>query len=121
MTTFYRKNFSQAAPRFDDSTSTYVGIPLTNDELEGDPPHEFIQCNLVNTEPPADSTITNCNTAIVRREVVDEDESIEIAVGGRILVVDKPKDLLLGRLKPNHVYEYRTEPLETTDGARERI
>ena len=57
---YRRCNFSRFQP--DTSGAEVVGIRLFPGD---DTPRTFIDCNLMNCEPPPGSIVTNCNTWIV--------------------------------------------------------
>lgn len=63
MARYENQNFAQSAPLTVDGRK--VGVPLH----AGEGPNEYVGCNLINCEPPAGSTATRCNTAIVEYEV----------------------------------------------------
>jgi hypothetical protein len=60
-------NFSHAEPVFKDGK--WLGHKLFPGD---DTPRTFRHCNLVNCEPPPNSTVIDCNCAIVRPHVMEE-------------------------------------------------
>ena len=75
--TYYHCNFTQPQPVFYRDGLAY-GVRLFPGD---DTPRAFIQCNLTNCEVPPGSTVEQCNTAIVSRNVAVETE--DIVVDGR--------------------------------------
>jgi len=75
--TYYHCNFTQPQPVFNRDGSA-KGVRLFPDD---DTPRTFIECNLTNCEVPPGSTVENCNTSVVSRNVAIETE--KIVVDGR--------------------------------------
>lgn len=74
---YYRCSFFQPQPVFY-RDSLACGVRIFPDD---DTPRTFIECNLVNCEFPPGSHIISCNTAVVSRNQVLEEE--EVTVDGR--------------------------------------
>ena len=76
-----------------------------------DTPRTFISCNMVNCEPPPDSTQIGCNNAIVERDVVySMDDLIEI--DGEVISGTQLKDVCYGKYE-NGAYLYFPSPKKT--------
>lgn len=76
-----------------------------------DTPRTFTNCNMVNCEPPPNSTIVKCNTTIVVRGVTVVTDTIELE--GETLEVTKLCDYIHGRYDAeNGEYVYKDTPLE---------
>ena len=74
-----------------------------------DAPRTFIDCNMVNCEPPPGSNQIGCNNAIIKRNVADSESVLEIdgfAIGGTQL-----KDIVYGKFE-NGSYLYFPTPKE---------
>ena len=80
-------NFSQSQPI--DVDGKKRGVRL----FPGDnTPRTFINCNLVNAEPPPGSTVTNCNTWIIERNAVTSTDSV--TVDGTRVEIDHHSDFV---------------------------
>ena len=67
-------NFAQDAP--DEWDGKKVGIRLFPGD---DTPRTFINCNLINCEPPPGSTVTGCQTILMERNILLQ--SLTVLVG----------------------------------------
>lgn len=103
-THFRRCNFAQPEP-VDQGGDVYTGVPI----LTGSGPCTFENCNLVNCEVPAGSTITKCNTTIRRSKV--EIRTDELVIDGLDLSPSVYADIIYGRQTEPGVYEYQPEPV----------
>lgn len=77
--TYYRCNFAQPQPVFYRDGSAH-GVQLFPGD---DTPRTFIECNLTNCLVPPGSTVEDCNTAVVSRNIATITEEVE--VDGRIV------------------------------------
>ena len=82
---YHNCNFSQASP----GTRLWPG---------NDTPRRFVECNMVNAEPPLGSTLERCNTTQVERSVEIGDRSVTVA--GRTVSIKRYTDRILGSLSP---------------------
>ena len=97
-------NFSQPAA-IDDGEGNKVGVRLFPDD---DRPRRFIGCNMVNCEPPPESEVLKCNTAITGIEAIDADE---LLINGASLIVEQRARVIYGRLDPQTLtYVYLDPP-----------
>ena len=71
-----------------------------------DTPRIFINCNLVNCEPPPGSILTKCNTTIVSRKIVNNTDSV--VIDGQVLSVDDYSDIIHGKYTVDG-YVYKTD------------
>lgn len=75
-----------------------------------DTPRTFIDCNLVNCEPPPGSTLTRCNTAI--REGCVEIGSEDLVIDGDTIQVKDYANIIYGKYR-NGEYVYQPTPIQT--------
>lgn len=69
----------------------------------------FIECNLVNCEPPPGSTVIDCNTAIRENTIEVGSENIEI--DGDIIEAKEYVNMIYGRYH-NGQYVYKASPVQ---------
>ena len=72
-TEYQRCNFSRFQP--DTSGAEVVGVRLFPGD---DTPRTFIDCNLMNCEPPPGSALVNCNTWIIETSIPGPTEDLVI-------------------------------------------
>ncbi len=93
---YIRCNFTQPAPLTVGPNKRGIkifGLDLT--------PRTFIDCNLVNVEPPPGSAMTGCNHVIKDFKVIDDADSTEVTLpDNTIAIFDLPFDLAYGRFDP---------------------
>lgn len=93
---FLKCNFFQQQPRFVDNK--WRGIKIFTE----DTPRVFINCNLCNAEPPPGSLVQDCLTIIRRYNIVDGDQTFDIAYGfwnistGEYEYFDSPRQYVKG-------------------------
>ena len=107
---YERCNFTQTVP--DTSGANPTGVRL----FPGDnTARTFRNCNLVNCEPPPNSTLISCNTSINEYGVFDYTETItvdSVVASSR----DFTKSVNYGRYNPdNGQYEYHPTPIEVPE------
>ncbi|KPL13116.1 hypothetical protein AMJ85_00215 [candidate division BRC1 bacterium SM23_51] len=71
---YYSCNLAQPQPVFNRDGSA-KGVRLFPGD---DTPRTFIQCNLTNCEVPPGSTVEECNTSVVSRNVAIETEEVVV-------------------------------------------
>ena len=108
--THYGVNFSKPAP-VDDGQGAKVGVRLFPDDNR---PRRFVECNLVNCEPPPGSEVVRCNTTLRGVETIRADE---VVIDGFVIPIDQRASLTYGRLNPDTLeYDYlptpRVEPID---------
>ena len=103
-TEFVRCNFSQPEPVLDGAV--YVGVRLFPGD---DTPRTFTNCNLVNCEVSAGSTMVKCNTTIRRTRV--QTGSDELVVDGVSIATPIYHDFIYGRQVSPGEYDYKDEPV----------
>ena len=65
----------------------------------------FVECNLVNCEPPPGAILIGCNTTLTELVVVDQDV---VTIDGEDLVTDIIEQHIYGRFNPKtETYEYK--------------
>ena len=75
-----------------------------------DTPRVFVQCNLINCEPPPGSTITKGNTSIIER-VLDRIDEL-IVDGVTISTTEYYNRVIHGRFDPDtETYVYKDTPI----------
>ena len=95
------KNCSFAHPQPVDTNGVKTGHRLFPSD---DTPRTFINCNLVNCEPPPGSTLLKCNTTIVSRGIVSSTDSI--VIDGEEITVDDYSDVIHGKYTENgYIYQ----------------
>ncbi len=101
-TEYQRCNFGHTDPFWDGSK--WIGNRL----FPGDnTSRTFIQCNLINCEPPPGSTILRCNCAIIRPEVL-QGSSPDIVIDGEPIMIDHFKRIVYGKWTPQGYLYYPT-------------
>lgn len=99
------KNCSFAHDQPIDTVGVKTGVRLFPGD---DTPRIFINCNMVNCEPPPGSILTKCNTTIVSRKVVNNTDSL--VIDGEVLSVDDYSDIIHGKYTVNgYVYQADVE------------
>jgi len=84
-------NFSQ--PQSIDVGGNQRGVRLFPGD---DTPRTFINCNLMNAEPPPGSTVTSCMTTMVKTNVVASTE--EITIDDATFEIEHHSNYVYGRL-----------------------
>jgi hypothetical protein len=104
--TEYRNcNFSQAAPV--DGVGGKEGVPLS---FEGNA-LKFVECNLMNAQPPAGSIIERCNTTI--QEFGIEIDSETVTIDGEDITVPQLANRIHGSLDPETLEPiYKPTPVD---------
>ena len=74
-----------------------------------DTPRTFVRCNLINCEVPPGSVVTNCNTAIIERDLIKKVDTI--VVDGESFDMTTKINRVHGRWTPEG-YEYKSSPEE---------
>ncbi len=92
-TEYHWCNFSQPAPI--DVEGSKRGVRLFPDD---DTPRTFVNCGMMNAEPPPGSTMTDCLTCIKEREKVTSTDTITI--DGVSETVEHHSDFVHGRFDP---------------------
>lgn len=101
---YERCNFSRAQA---DLGPPIVGIRLFPGD---DTPRTFIQCNLVNCEPPPGSTLIRCNTALIEDGVLVETDTVLIN-GVVVATNNRTGKRIHGRYNGDTgAYQYLTTP-----------
>jgi hypothetical protein len=101
------KNCNFSIPNCVDDGGHKKGVRLFPGD---DTPRTFINCNLINCEPPPNSTLTGCNTAIIDRGVgVSTEDAIEI--DGTAIECTQLKDVVYGKYEDGG-YTYFPIPKE---------
>lgn len=72
-----------------------------------DTPRTFIDCNLINCEPPPGSTVIGGNKALIRSKVFDYAED-GIVIDGHAIVINHYKRIVLGKWTPSGYLHYPT-------------
>jgi hypothetical protein len=97
-------NFTQPAPIEVDGKQQGVRL-FPGDDM----PMTFRECNLINCEPPAGSTIQRCNTTVKIFRALSGTETITI--DGESVTLTHHKDIIYGRFNPGKwSYDYLAEP-----------
>jgi hypothetical protein len=104
-TEFTNCNFAHPQPVLDGAD--YIGVRVFPGD---DTPRTFTRCNLVNCEVPPGSTMTKCNRAIVRRNVVTNSE--DIVIGAETITVEIKANLCYGHQIGPGIYNYYAVPSE---------
>lgn len=101
-TEYHNCNFSQSAPI--DKDGKKIGVPI----FPGDStPITFIECNMVNCQPPENATLIRCNTTL--RESQIESGTEAITINDRETTIKRYVDKIYGRTNPDSLKpEYRT-------------
>ena len=105
--------FAADAPDFTGGAPTGIRIFPGDDT-----PRIFVECNLINREPPPGSTLIRCNTALIERDVtpsVTEDEVVEVD-GEEVLRRTYVDTVYYGRyVDEGYVYEQSPVVSSTTE------
>ena len=102
-------NFSQPAPA--DDGGTKKGVRLFPGD---DTPRTFIDCNLVNCEPPPGSTVTGGNTTIKDLDVVIDSDTVTI--DGESVTLNNIGSIVYGHFnKETQQYDYLDTPEVTVN------
>jgi hypothetical protein len=108
-TEYKRCNFARPAPELGPPV---VGVRLFPGD---DTPRTFIDCNLVNCEPPPGSTLIRCNTTLNQQGVLGELDEV-ILDGVPVSSVQHKKTLVYGRWNPDtESYIYEAPPIEVPE------
>lgn len=103
-------NFSREAPATPAPNPTSVRLFPGDDT-----PRTFIDCNMVNCEPPPGSTLIRCNTSIKESGVVTQTDTVTVD-GFLVSTSDRTSTFTYGRWNPNtQSYQYLGTPLEEPD------
>ena len=107
-TEYFQCNFARPAPI--DVGGLMRGTRLFPGD---DTPRIFTRCNLVNCEPPPGSTVIDCNTWIVERNVVTSTDRVRVN-GGRNLKIDHHSHITHGRWNTeSESYDDEAAPVES--------
>jgi hypothetical protein len=110
-TEYFQCNFMRTQP--DESGAQPVGHRLFPGD---DTPRIFRECNLVNCEPPPNSTLIGCNTRVLRRHRVTETDTVTVD-GFQIASNDRISSFVDGRWNPDtNSYDYLGTPEEIVGG-----
>ncbi len=85
---------------------------------DDDTPRTFIDCNMVNCEPPPNSNLIHCNTAIRENRV--EVASEDLIIDGDTIQVEDYVNMIYGRYIGD-VYVYQATPIQIPCPAPEVI
>ena len=109
---YERVNFSRAQP-VDSGGGVMIGVRLFPGD---DTPRTFRNCNLTNCEVPPGSTVINCNSTIIERDVYDYTDEI-IIDGNTVHSVVHTKTIIHGSWDQSTLnYNYHPTPVEISNG-----
>jgi hypothetical protein len=103
--TYINCNFSQPEPVNDSGDKK--GIRLFPGD---DTARTFIECNLVNCEPPPGSTITGCNTTIRENRIYSYSDFVEIDIV--TMEIENFVDVIYGHYQQDGSYTYKDPFIE---------
>ncbi len=98
-------NFSRPAPVIVNGLRRGVKLWPTDDT-----PRIFIDCNLINCEPPPGSTITRCNTWMTEYRIPTREDTVTI--DGQSLVVEHHSNFTYAKLNDDLTYTDLPTPRE---------
>ncbi len=104
-TTYKDCNFSQPQP-IDSGGGVFVGVRLFPGN---DTPRTFIDCNLINAEPPPGSAVTGGNQSVIQRGLNGVLETVVIA--GETVDIQHRIDRVHGQWEPGG-YAYKPTPVD---------
>lgn len=109
-TEYVRCNFMRRQP--DMSGPQPVGVRLFPGD---DTPRTFRRCNMINCEPPPGSTLIQCNTKLIEKDVPTVQDRI-IVDGTTVHTRQRTLTRLHGQWNPqSESYQYLGTPIETDD------
>ena len=89
-----------------------LGPPIVGTRLfpGDDTPRTFVECNLVNCEPPPGSTLVRCNTTLLERDHLIDTDSVTID-GNLVATVQRTGVRIHGRYNGDtESYDYLPAP-----------